>query len=145
MMLNASKIHAATRQFERAYAIVMRPLSDALGMPQTAADILMFLSNNPEMNSAVDICACRGLKPSNVSFHVEQLVREGYLVRSNAPNDRRRCRLQCTEKAQPLIERGHALQEEFYQRMMQGIPPEDFSAMQRCLKIMEENLQRIKE
>ncbi len=142
-MLTASQIYAASRQFERAYAVVMQPLSRALKMPQTAVDILMFLSNNPEMNSAVDICACRGLKPSNVSFHVEQLVREGYLIRSPVSGDRRRYFLQCTEKAAPLIAEGHALQKEFYRRITANILPEDMAAAQRCLHMLVQNLREI--
>lgn len=68
-------------------------------MAQPAVDILLFLANNPGRDTARDICTYRKLKPAIVSFHVDKLAREGYLLRQAVPGDRRKCRLVPTEKA----------------------------------------------
>lgn len=61
------------------------PLTVELSMAQPAVDILLFLANNPGMDTAKDICTYRHLKPAIVSFHVDNLVREGYLERREVP------------------------------------------------------------
>ena len=38
-----------------AYEKVMQPLCKKLDMPKTALDVLMFLANNPEFNTAGDV------------------------------------------------------------------------------------------
>ena len=76
-MLNASQVYTYTRRILDAYAAVMQPLSAELDMAQNAVDILLFLANNPGLDTARDICTYRKLKPGIVSFHVDNLVREG--------------------------------------------------------------------
>ena len=91
-MLTASQVYTYTRRILDAYAAVMQPLSAELDMAQNAVDILLFLANNPGLDTARDICTYRKLKPGIVSFHVDNLVREGYLLRTRDPGDRRRAR-----------------------------------------------------
>ena len=45
-----------------------------------------------------------------MSFHVEKLVEAGFVERQAVKGDRRKCRLVCTEKAQPVIKEGRELQ-----------------------------------
>ena len=86
-MLTASQVYTYTRRILDAYAAVMQPLSAELDMAQNAVDILLFLANNPGLDTARDICTYRKLKPGIVSFHVDNLVREGYLLRTRDPGD----------------------------------------------------------
>ena len=72
-----------------AYHAVCKPLCQKLGLTQTAFDILMFLANNPGCRSARDIVEIRHIKANLVSVNVDRLVREGYLARRTAENDRR--------------------------------------------------------
>lgn len=106
-------------------------------------DILLFLANNPGLDTARDVCTYRGLKPGIVSFHVEKLVQEGYLLRQPAPGDRRKCRLVCTEKAGPVVQQGRALQETFFRRMTAGLDPQDLAAFRRCLEGFRRNLSQM--
>ena len=77
-MKTASQLYAALRRFQDAYAAALRPLCERTGMAQGAVDILLFLANNPGLDTARDICLYRRLKPGIVSLHVESLAREGY-------------------------------------------------------------------
>lgn len=76
-MLTASQVYTYTRRILDAYTVVMQPLSAELDMAPNAVDILLFLANNPGLDTARDICTYRRLKPGIVSFHVDKLVREG--------------------------------------------------------------------
>ena len=51
------------------------------------------------------------IKANLVSVHVDRLVKEGYLERRAVEGDRRKTELICTQKAQPVIEKGGQLQE----------------------------------
>ena len=126
-----------------AYSTVCKPLCQELGLPQTAFDILLFLANNPGLDTARDICTYRGLKPGIVSFHVEKLVQEGYLLRQPAPEDRRKCRLVCTRRAEPVVQRGRQVQEAFFRRMTAGLDPQDLAAFRRCLEGFQRNLSQM--
>ena len=103
----------------------------------------MFLANNPGYDTAKDICTMRHLKPGIVSFHVENLVQEGYLERQNVPGDRRKCRLVCTEKAASIIEKGRALQAKFMRQMTKGLEKEQIDTLVTCLETFEKNLSSI--
>lgn len=139
-MQSAAEIYAYAKRFGEAYAAVMRPLCEELGMAQPAVDILLFLANNPGHDTAREICVCRSMKPGIVSFHVENLVQGGYLERQPMPGDRRKCRLVCTERAEPVIRRGRAAQEQFYERLIAGIGLEALELCRGCLDQIGENL-----
>lgn len=87
-MTNAYQVYTGARQLLEGYAAAMQPLCRREGLAPNGVDILLFLANNPGLDTARDICTYRGLKPGIVSFHVEKLVQEGYLLRQPAPGDR---------------------------------------------------------
>lgn len=144
-MPTAVDIYTAVRRFETAYASAMCPLAEQLSMAQPAVDILLFLANNPGRDTARDICTYRKLKPAIVSFHVDKLAREGYLLRQAVPGDRRKCRLVPTEKAAPVIAQGRALQERFSRQLVRGLTAEDAAHFERCLTIIGDNMTAIAE
>ena len=142
-MLTASAMFANAARFADAYHTAIAPLCASTGLPPAAADILLFLANNPGLDTARDICTYRGLKPGIVSFHVEKLVQEGYLLRQPAPGDRRKCRLVCTRRAEPVVQRGRQVQEAFFRRMTAGLDPQDLAAFRRCLEGFQRNLSQM--
>lgn len=142
-MLPAVRFYTYAKRFEEAYTTVMRPLTVELKMAQPAVDILLFLANNSGMDTARDICTYRHLKPSIVSFHVDNLVRQGYLERQDIPGDRRKCRLVCTDKAAPVIQRGRAVQEAFSRQLTEGLTPEELEICFRCFTVFGENMTRL--
>ncbi len=133
------------KKFSLAYRQVCRPLCRELGLPQTAFDILMFLGNNPAYKTARDIVEMRRIKANLVSVHVDRLVREGYLERQQVPGDRRKTLLLCTDKAQPVIAKGRLLQEDFFEKLLDGMDEEERNAFSAALHRIGENLDAILE
>ncbi len=136
---NVSDFHS----YMEAYEHYCKPLCREIAMPQMAFDILMFLANNPDACTAKDINRRRGFKENILSVNINKLVNEGYLERSAVEEDRRKVRLECTQKAQPIIERGRRLQERFSLLIREGITEEDFEVCQRCLDIVGQNARKI--
>ena len=142
-MTNAYQVYTGARQLLEGYAAAMQPLCRREGLAPNGVDILLFLANNTGLDTARDICTYRGLKPGIVSFHVEKLVQEGYLLRQPAPEDRRKCRLVCTRRAEPVVQRGRQVQEAFFRRMTAGLDPQDLAAFRRCLEGFQRNLSQM--
>lgn len=138
----ATRLQAQAKRFMDAYEAAMQPLSRAFSIPQTAAEILLFLANNPENSTAKDICALRRFKPGIVSLHVDTLVTLGLLERRAVPGDRRKLRLVPTEKAQPIIARGRAMQESFAQTLARGLNEDELATFARCMETISQNLER---
>lgn len=127
------------------YENLCLPVCKECGIPQTALDILMFLANNPEYYTAKDIFRIRGIKPNLVSFHVEKLVQEEYLIRETIPGDRRQVKLILTEKADVIVEEGRAVQQQYREILTDKISDSDMEVFQRCLNIIGQNIADAKE
>lgn len=123
-----------------AYSAVCKPLCQELRLPQTAFDILMFLANNPDCKTARDIVEIRKIKANLVSVNVDRLVQEGYLERRPMVDDRRKTQLLCTAKAQPVIARGRAVQEAFFDRLLDHTDETIRQTFFATLDIMRQNL-----
>lgn len=128
-----------------AYTNLCKPLCHELNIPQTAFDILMFLANNPDYQTARDIVEIRKIKANLVSVNVEKLVKEGYLTRESLSGDRRKTRLCCTQKAQPVIEQGRRLQENFFEGLFQNVAHEQRESFFKTMEQMSLNLDEILE
>lgn len=133
------------KKLDQAYSILCKPLCQELKLPQTAFDILMFLSNNPQYKTARDIVEIRKLKANLVSINVDKLVKEGYLIRKEVKNDRRKSELICTDKASYVVERGRALQQRFKENLFIGIDEDTQKVLSEAINTMEYNIDRLLE
>ena len=121
-----------------AYSAMCKPLCHQINLPQTAFDILMFLSNNPEFTTARDIVEIRKIKANLVSVNVDRLVKE-------VEGDRRKHQLVCTPKADEIINMGLILQKNFVDRIFEDIDEETKDAIYSCISKMNSNLNEILE
>ena len=91
----------------------------------------MFCANNPQYNTARDICAVRGIKSGIASVAVEMLIQNGLLKREDDPLDRRIRRLVPTESAKALITEGQEMQTRFISTLKSGVTPEEEEIFER--------------
>ena len=131
------------RKLLEVYNDACKPLCKKLKLPQTAFDILMFFGNNPEYRTASDVVEIRRIKANLVSVNVDKLVCEGYLERREAPDDRRKTLLFCTEKAQDVIEKGRMIQSIFKDTLLDGTDEASKEIFFNMLHVMEENMDNI--
>jgi len=132
------------RSYIEAYEHYCKPICSELGMPQMAFDILLFLANNPNFCTAKDISRFRGFKENILSVNINKLVNEGFLERLSVEGDRRKVRLVCTQKAQPVIERGRKAYESFHLLICEGLTEADMETCGHCLAVVGKNAERIK-
>ena len=75
--------------------------------------------------------------------NIDRLVKEGYLERRAVAGDRRKTELLCTEKARPVIERGRAVQNAFFARLLTNTDEPTREAFFRTMEIIGKNLDDI--
>ena len=125
------------RKMSLAYNLSCKSLCQELKLPQ------MFLANNPNYKTASDIVEIRKIKANLVSVNVDRLVQEGYLQRQAVEGDRRKTELLCTPKAQPVIEKGRGLQQDFMERLLFNMDDNKKNELKEIIHIMEQNLDTI--
>ena len=67
-------------------------------------------------------------------------MKEGYLKRQAAEGDRRKVLLLCTDKAMPVIRRGRALQQSFFEQLFTGTKEETKKQFLEIIALMGKNL-----
>ena len=128
-----------TQQVNTAYSAHCEPLCQKFQISRTSFDILLFLANNPELYTAKDVSVYRNIKPNVVSVHVDQLVNDGYLLRTPIPEDRRKIRLRCTPKAGPVISAGQQMQKDFHEHLISGLSTQELDTFKRCFQVITRN------
>ena len=107
--------------------------------------MLLFLSNNPEQDRAVDIVNNRGMSKSHVSLSITNLESRGLLTRREDAADRRTVHLALTEAAQPIAETGRMAQRRFFSYIHQGVTQEQIEMMVDFARKVSENIKNIEE
>ena len=128
--------------YRKLYHKMFAPLGKQYGLTQIEIDILLFLINNPEFNTAKDIVALRGLAKSNISTALEQLKQKDYLEIKKEPGNRRLNRIFLKEKGTERAEVFKERQEEFFTLMLDGISEEMKKTVQMFFQIANENITR---
>lgn len=108
----------------------------------TSFQVIMFLANNPEYNTARDLCRMRGIKTGIASVAIEQLIQMGYLERKTDCTDRRIQRLYVTAAADELVRRGREVQHEYAKLVSGALTQEE---MEQYIRLSEKLHQRIDE
>lgn len=138
--MTAIKMIAVGKKLANIYNGLSQPLCKKYGINQSCFDVLMFCANNPENNTARDICSVRGIKSGIASVAVETLIQKGYLVRTDDPSDRRIHRLVPTVSAQNIISDGREMQGKFISALKRGISPEEEEIFERVNEKILENV-----
>ena len=104
------------------YTEIFADMQESYRMTQMEINVLLFLANNPQFDTAAELVNLRRLAKSQVSAAVENLVNRGYLERRA---DGRRIHLMLTEKSAPVIEAGRRCQKMFSDVIFAGISAEE--------------------
>ncbi|MFI3141227.1 MAG: MarR family transcriptional regulator [Clostridia bacterium] len=95
------------------YTRLIMKASKEYALTQNECDVLLFLHNNPQFNTAKDVVINRLIAKSNVSTSVESLKQKKYLTVKTDEENRRVVRIFLTEKADPVLVKLRKAQDEF--------------------------------
>lgn len=122
------------------YSRMLLPAREASGLTRTELDILLFLANNPEYDTASDIVALRHLARSNVSVGIRSLEARGFLCRHSDERDLRVDHLELTAAAQVPVELGREGQRRLGELLFQGFSAEDRAELERLMDRIQQNV-----
>ena len=140
----AIQMIALGKKLSNVYAGLCAPICRKYGLNQTCFDVLMYCANNPDQNTARDLCEVRGVKSGIASVAVEALETAGLLDRLPDSLDRRKHRLVPTDKASGVISDGRAMQALFTGTLRNGITDAEFAALESLTAKIEANMEMLR-
>ena len=88
--------------------------------------ILLFLANNPSINTNSQLCTCLGVSKALVCRSVDALLGKEMIMRVQ--------HLKLTEHALPVIEQLGGIKRKIDQEILEGIPEEDIANMANTME-----------
>lgn len=107
------------------YEMLTRKVCEKYQLTQMEYDILIFLHNNPQHNTAAEIVKIRKSTKSHVSSSLKNLENRGLVERIQSVDNKKHIEIVLLEKAVPIIEDGIKVQKEFAKTLLQGLTEEE--------------------
>ncbi len=126
---------------QKHYAKHLEPICKKWALTQNELAVLLFLQNNPQLDRAADIVACRGIAKSHVSLSVANLEGRGFLQRRFEPADRRTSHLELTERGRAIAGEGQRRQRLFFEELYAGVTGEEFEFLRSLSQKIMENIE----
>lgn len=137
-----SDLLSGAKSFHKIYNQSIQTAASRHGLSLMDGDVILFLYNNPDYDTAKDISTFRMLAKSGVSASVESLTGLGYLEGREDTADRRKIHLKLTEAAIPVARDLKQTQQDFFDRLNRGISEEERQIFTDLLKRMMDNLKQ---
>lgn len=107
------------------YEMLTRKVCEKYQLTQMEYDILIFLHNNPQHNTAAEIVKIRKSTKSHVSSSLKNLENRGLVERIQSADNKKHIEIVLLEKAVPIIKDGIKVQKEFAKTLLQGLSEEE--------------------
>lgn len=131
------------------YELLSGRVCDEYGLTQMEYDILMFLHNNPQHNTAAEIVKVRKSTKSHVSISLKNLESKGLVERIQSETNKKHIEIVLLDKAELIVEAGINAQKEFAQDVLSGLTEEEkrmcINVFNKICNNAEEHLKEQKE
>lgn len=127
----------------RYYEMKVSGVCEKYQLRQLEYDILMFIYNNPEYNTAADIVRIRKSTKSHVSISLKVLENRGFIERRVDKDNKKHVTIHLLQLANEVIEDGKWAQKEFAQDMFEGLSEEEIKVFMNVFQKVYENAERM--
>ena len=134
MAVNGTLLLRVIRQFRRYYDRQFEALLASAGLSMREMDVVLFLANNPDCDTAREVSELRGLAKSKVSGAVDLLAERGLLRRAPDTADRRVVHLALTEQGMALSRAGQRIQSRCLEALLSGLTHAEAEQFQSLLE-----------
>ena len=107
------------------YELLSGKVCDKYELTQMEYDILMFLYNNPQNNTAAEIVKIRKSTKSHVSTSLKNLENKKLIERKQSEENKKHVEIFLLDKAELIIEEGINAQKQFAQNVLSGLTEEE--------------------
>lgn len=132
-------------QFRKAYAKLCYPHLANYGFSPCEVEILIFLSNNPNIQTAKELTIFLGVSKGLIARSVDNLMKKDLLHVDIDTNDRRIQHLSLSAASSDIIAYLKEKQNEFSQLTTRDIDPDDLLRIGRVFTQMNMNIEGILE
>ena len=115
------------------YELFTRKVCDRYQLTQMEYDILMFLHNNPQLNTAAEIVKIRKSTKSHVSTSLKKLENRGFVKRIQSEDNKKHIEIVLLDRAALIVEAGLNAQKQFAKNVLSGLTEEK----QVCINIFD--------
>ncbi|NBK93320.1 MarR family transcriptional regulator [bacterium 1XD21-13] len=126
--------------FRKFYDLAFKEQARAYGFQMIDVHILLFLKNNPSLNTARDIVISRGLSKSNVSNALEKLRGRGMIRLGEDTESRRIQRIFLEPAGEEAALELKKTQDWCFAQMLAGFSQEEREYMNRIFKRIDTNV-----
>lgn len=127
----------------RYYEMKVSGVCEKYQLRQLEYDILMFIYNNPEYNTAANIVRIRKSTKSHVSISLKVLEDRGFIERRVDKDNKKHVTIHLLQLANKVIEDGKWAQKEFAQDMFEGLSEEEIKVFMNVFQKVYENAERM--
>lgn len=138
-MGRTTELFIGLRSLFRLYDKMLKRVCTEHDLTLVEADIISFLRNNPEKDTAADIVELRMLSKGAVSKGVEALIQKSLLERIPDMEDRRRIHLKLRPLAESVTESIDEVREEFLETILEGFTKEELEIYSRFFQRLFKN------
>lgn len=107
------------------YEILAKDVCDRYQLTQMEYDILMFLHDNPQHNTAADIVKVRKSTKSHVSTSLKRLESRGLIERIQSTGNKKHIEIVLLSEAEQIIDAGIEVQKQFAKNVLRGLTEEE--------------------
>ncbi len=130
---------------ENAYSKHRKKIMHKFSLNAAETDILMFLANNPEFDTAAQISKVRMIPKSQVSVSIKSLCERGFLETFYKPDNKKSLHLILTKAADDIIKFGRETQKGFAEMLFCGFSAEEKNEFARLHMMIVKNIEKDKE
>ena len=144
-MRKSTELFMGMRSLFRLYDKMLKKVCTKYDLTIAEADIISFLQNNPEKDTAGDIVELRRLSKGAVSKAVESLIQKSLLERTEDAKDRRKIHLALKPQAGPVMESINEVRENFVDTVLDGFTKEELKLYSLFFDRLFENIKKAME
>ena len=105
-------------------------------------DILMFLHNNPQYNTAAEIVKIRRSTKSHVSTSLRMLEEKGLIEKRQSEDNKKYIAIILLDKAKTIVNEGTAVQKQFARDILDGLSEEEMDMCKAIFEKIYENAEK---
>lgn len=102
---------------EQTYESFKKKIMNNFSLTAAEVDVLMFLANNENFDTAIQIAKIKKMPKSHVSLAVKNLINKNYLIGKHLNNNNKNIHLKIQDNALRIIEYGRKIQDEFTKKL----------------------------
>lgn len=128
-----------SHQIKKTYSCLCDPVIQKYHITRCELDILLFLYNNPELNTAKDIVDKRGIIKSQASMGIERLIQKEYIKVKRDEYDKRKYRIYLLDSSMEIVEDGLKVQQTFNDILFKNVTDYEQEILQNILEKIYQN------